>query len=185
VCNIFRKYGRPFRASELFLTLNLTYPSTLGAGFSSLTWDATQFRQGPNWGVFTVFTKSVLPHTVSPIQWLPLASVFADKNGQVLWLTNHLHPLLRLGMSGALPPFYLFAFIAHIGTSLPGWLLSPEVSWFCLVREFPKFYEAVRKGTAITKASQWFMWATEPAESSPHASIPFLSSRLHIHRRCS
>jgi len=68
----------------------------------------------------TVFTKSVLPHTVPTIQWLPLGSVFADKNSQGLWLTTHLHLLLRLGMNGALPPFHLIVFIAYIGTSLPG-----------------------------------------------------------------
>jgi hypothetical protein len=132
----------------------------------------------------TAFTKSVLPHTVPPIQWLPLGSVFANKNGQGVWLTTHLHLLLRLGMSGALPPFLLFAFIAYIGTSVPGWLLSPEALWFCLVREFSKVYEDLRTGTAITKFSQWCMWATEPAESSPNSSILFLSSRLYIQWRC-
>jgi hypothetical protein len=132
----------------------------------------------------TVFTKSVLLHTVPPIQWLPLGSAFADKNCQGVWLTTHLHLLVRLGMSGAVPPILLFAFIAYIGTSLPGWVLSPEALWFCLVREFSKVYEALRTGTAIPKVSQWCMWATQPAESRPNSSILFLSSRLYIYRQC-
>jgi len=55
-----------------------------------------------------------------PIQWLPLGSVLGDKNGQGVFLTTHLHLLLRLGMSGPLPSFHLFAFVANLGTNLPG-----------------------------------------------------------------
>jgi hypothetical protein len=99
-----------------------------GAGLSSLLWDSLSLRLQPERRQsyhLTAFTKSVPSDTIPPVHCLPPGSVSEDKNDRSMWLTTHLLLLLKLGMSGALSPFHLFAFIAYIGTNLPGLRLSP------------------------------------------------------------
>jgi hypothetical protein len=64
-----------------------------------------------------VFTKSVLPHTVPPIQWLPLGSVFADKNDQGVF--NHSPSSTAEARDEWSCNSIPLAFVAYIGTSLP------------------------------------------------------------------
>jgi hypothetical protein len=103
-------------------------------------------RRGPEFFLLYKMSRSDMGPTHPPVECAPGAVSPGGGGGQIGWgvrLTTHFHLVPRAIMNGAVPPFFLHAFVACIETNLL--LIGDYEERACFVKGFMAMFNLLHR----------------------------------------